>query len=154
MVGDSSVEEAVEAMKLGAWGYVVKPVSLRQIALVVDRALERRNLATSMKYLQRQVVEKYRSENIIGNSIEMLNVLKLVDTASASDEAVMITGDSGTGKHLIGKTIHTAGARAGEHFRPAAGMPPGRRIRYSGVASAELPRVPCPPGCGAVSVHR
>lgn len=116
MTGYSTIETAIEAMKLGAWSYVVKPISLQQLLLIINRALENRQLVASLRHLRAQVTEEYRFENILVRSQEMLRALKLAEKASTTDSPVLITGESGTGKQLIGMTIHTTSARGREPF--------------------------------------
>lgn len=118
MTGYGATETAVEAMKLGAWRYVVKPLSLQQLVLIVNRALEKRQLVASVKHLREQVVEKYRFVNIIGDSEKMLRAVELANKASTIDSPILITGESGTGKQLIGKTIHTTRTCGREPFIP------------------------------------
>lgn len=114
--GYDSTEMAVEAMKLGARDYLVKPISLQQLVLVVNRALERKHLAASVKHLQEQSIEKYRFRNIVAGSEKMLYALELAQKASITDSPVLITGENGTGRDLIGKTIHCTSARRREPF--------------------------------------
>ena len=109
-------EEAAEAMKSGAWSYLVKPISLEQLKLTINRALEKRQLAASVKHLQEQAIEKYRFENIVAANEKMLHALELAEQASRDSSPVLITGENGTGKHLIGKTIHTTSLRRREPF--------------------------------------
>ncbi len=109
-------EEAVEAMKSGVWSYLVKPISLEQLKLTINRALEERQLAATMKHLQEQAIEKYRFENIVAANERMLHALELAERASRDNSPVLITGESGTGKRLIGKTIHTTSLRRQEPF--------------------------------------
>lgn len=116
MTDHNVTEEAAEAMKSGVWSYLVKPISLEQLNLTVNRALERRQLAATMKHLQEQAVEKYRFENIVAANEKMLHALELAEQASKSNIPVLITGENGTGKHLIGKTIHTSSLRRREPF--------------------------------------
>lgn len=116
MTDCSVTEEAAEAMKSGVWSYLVKPISLEQLKLTINRALEKRQLAATMKHLQEQAIEKYRFENIVAANEKMLHALELAEQASKSNIPVLITGESGTGKHLIGKTIHTTSLRRQEPF--------------------------------------
>jgi DNA-binding NtrC family response regulator len=116
MTDHSITEEAAEAMKSGAWSYLVKPISLEQLKLTINRALEKRQLAATMKHLQEQAIEKYRLENIVAANEKMLRALELAEKASRDNSPVLIIGESGTGKHLIGKTIHTTSLRRREPF--------------------------------------
>ena len=116
MTDHSITEEAAEAMKSGVWSYLVKPISLEQLNLTINRALEKRQLAATMKHLQEKAIEKYRFENIVAANEKMLHALELAEQASRDNMPVLITGERGTGKHLIGKTIHTTSLRRREPF--------------------------------------
>ncbi len=116
MTDHNITEEVAEAMKSGVWSYLVKPISLEQLKLTIDRALERKQLAATMKRLQEQAIEKYRFENIVGANEGMLRSLELAEQASKSNIPVLITGENGTGKRLIGKTIHNTSLRRREPF--------------------------------------
>jgi DNA-binding NtrC family response regulator len=116
MTDHNVTEEAAEAMKSGVWSYLVKPISLEQLNLTINRALEKRQLAATMKHLQEQAIEKYRFENIVAANKEMLHALELAEQASKSNIPVLVIGENGTGKHLIGKTIHTTSLRRQEPF--------------------------------------
>lgn len=109
---------ALEAMELGAWGYVMKPISLQQLSLSIDRALEKKRLAASAKNLRRQVMDKYTFKNVVADSEEMRQAVKLAKEALATHDPVLITGESGTGKQLFANIIHTASARRREPFIP------------------------------------
>lgn len=106
ITGYGTVENAVEAMKKGAYDYLAKPFQLVEISLVVKQALERRRLREENAYLKIQLKEKYRFENIIGNSKPMQEVFQLVETISGTNSTVLITGETGTGKELVAKAIH------------------------------------------------
>jgi DNA-binding NtrC family response regulator len=106
ITGYGTVESAVQAMKRGAYDYIAKPFQMVEISLVVKQALERRRLKEENAYLKTQLKEKYRFENIVGNSKPMQEVFRLVETISATNSTALITGETGTGKELIAKAIH------------------------------------------------
>lgn len=106
ITGYGTIESAVQAMKKGAYDYIAKPFQLVEISLVVKQALERRRLKEENAYLKTQLKEKYRFESIVGNSKPMQDVFQLVETISATNSTVLITGETGTGKELIAKAIH------------------------------------------------
>jgi len=114
MIDHGTTERAVEAIKLGVWDYIVRPPSLQRLSLIIDRVLEKRQLAVSLKHLQRQMMEKYAFGNIVANSEGMRYILETAIAASKSDDPVLITGEGGTGKRLIGNTIHTTSPRGRE----------------------------------------
>ena len=112
----SSVEMALQAMELGAWDYIVRPLSLQQLSLTIHRALERQQLAASARRLRKQIVEKYKFENLVAGSEKMLRAVELAKRASTANDPVLITGEDGTGKQLLASIIHAASARRREPF--------------------------------------
>jgi DNA-binding NtrC family response regulator len=106
MTAYGTVQNAVEAMKLGAFDYVMKPFSIDEIELVLKRAIEHRQLLLENRLLRSEVICKYRFDNIVGKSPQMQKIFELVETVAARKATVLITGESGTGKELIAKAIH------------------------------------------------
>ena len=101
-----SVESAVEAMKCGALDYLTKPVEQTDLLMTVARALETQQLREEVKRLRSSVSAKYGSENIIGQSPNLLSVPDVAGRAAQSDVTVLINGETGTGKELLAKAIH------------------------------------------------
>jgi DNA-binding NtrC family response regulator len=116
MTGLSQIQTAVRAMKLGAFDYLSKPFDPEELKLVVDRALERRQLMAQNRTLKSEVGSKYRFENIIGRSAAMQGVFRLVAQCAPSQCTVLITGESGTGKELIARAIHYNSLRKDQPF--------------------------------------
>jgi DNA-binding NtrC family response regulator len=112
----ASIDTAVRAMRLGAYDYISKPFQREEILLNINKVLEKRKLTADVKTLQRQVRDKYRFDNIVGNDKNMVDVLKLVETVANVDVPVLILGESGTGKELIAKAIHNSSNRKNKHF--------------------------------------
>lgn len=111
MTAYGTVQNAVEAMKLGAFEYVMKPFSTDEIELVLTRALEHRKLILENKLLRSEVIGKYSFENIIGKSPQMQKIFEWVEGVADTRATVLITGESGTGKELIAKAIHYHSSR-------------------------------------------
>ncbi len=116
MTAFSTVETGVEAMKLGAYDYIQKPFDKDEFLILVNKALERKELIREVEHLQNELREKYRFENIIGNSNPMMKVLSMVSKVAKTDSTVLITGDSGTGKELIAKATHLNSRRKNRAF--------------------------------------
>ena len=106
MTAYGTIENAVEAMKIGAFDYITKPFSVEEILLVVKRALELITLQIENRMMQSELEEKYGYRNTIGESPAMKKVFDLIETVSQSRSTVMITGKSGTGKELVARAIH------------------------------------------------
>jgi DNA-binding NtrC family response regulator len=116
MTAYSTVESGVEAIKLGAYDYIQKPFDKDELLLLIGKALEHKNLKHEVEQLQSELKEKYRFENIIGNSKEMLDVLGMVSKIAKTESTVLVSGDSGTGKELIAKAIHLNSRRKNRSF--------------------------------------
>ncbi len=111
MTAYGTVQNAVEAMKLGAFEYVMKPFSADEIELVIKRALDQKKLELENKLLRSEVMEKYGFDNIIGRTPQMQKIFELVEGVADARATVLITGESGTGKELIAKAIHYHSSR-------------------------------------------
>ncbi len=111
-----TIENAVEAMKKGAFDYITKPFNRDELRLTLDRALRMRRLERENAELRAEVTDRYRFENIIGSSERIRTVLDMAGRVAASDASVLMTGESGTGKELLAKGIHFNSPRAGGPF--------------------------------------
>src|SRR5687768_4464196 len=112
-----SVETAVEAMKLGAYHFANKPFNLDEVAAIVARALETTRLRREVKQLRDNEARPYSLRAIVGESEAMDSLRQLVAKVAASPAStVLLTGESGTGKDLVAKTIHYSSARASRAF--------------------------------------
>ncbi len=116
MTAYSSIESAVDAMKLGAYHYVNKPFNVDEMLILVDKALETTRLRREVKALRAQA-EAAVSQQIIGQSPAMTAVKALVEKVAASPTStVLLLGDSGTGKDLMARAIHNSSDRADDPF--------------------------------------
>lgn len=106
MTAYGTVENAVEAMRLGAFDYVMKPFSADAIELKLKRAFDQIRLKKENRDLHKVLEDKYRFGNIVGKSPQMQKIFELVEVVADSKATVLITGESGTGKELIAKAIH------------------------------------------------
>jgi DNA-binding NtrC family response regulator len=101
-----TIEDAVEALKLGAFDYITKPFALEEFNLITKRALEVKELRDENIRLKKNLYECFSFPNIIGDSEEMNKVYDLIDKVSKINSTVLILGESGTGKELVASTIH------------------------------------------------
>ena len=106
-----TIENAVEAMRRGAYSYLTKPFEYNDLLAEIKDCLGKSRLSKEVKNLRDQVKERYGFEHIVYKSEKMKKVLEQVSHASAVDSNVYIEGESGTGKELIAKTLHVASAR-------------------------------------------
>jgi len=112
----ASVENAVEAMHLGAYDYVSKPFNVDELKLRIRKALERKQLAEENDLLRRALQTSHRFSNIIGKSGAMQQVFQLIETIAPTTSTVLITGESGTGKELVARAIHFNSGRRDRPF--------------------------------------
>jgi DNA-binding NtrC family response regulator len=111
-----SLENAVQALKMGANDYFTKPWDNEKLLIEIERAIDRGRLAQENVQLKRAMRERYSFPNIVGKSERMHSILDLVAQVAASRSTIMITGETGTGKELIAKAIHSASPRADQMF--------------------------------------
>ena len=110
------VKTAVDAMKFGAYDYVVKPFVVEDILNVVNRSLEKHQLQRKVTYLKDELERFQPFEKIVGNDTKMKEIFDLISTIAESDGAVLIQGESGTGKELVARAIHKLGTRKEQPF--------------------------------------
>jgi DNA-binding NtrC family response regulator len=111
-----TIEKAVQAMKLGAFDFIEKPINPRVISLLVERALEKQTLILQNRDLRSRLEDKFHFKNIIGRSEKMVNIFELIQHIAPYDSSVLIIGESGTGKELIANAIHYNSPRASMPF--------------------------------------
>ena len=116
MTAYASVETAVEAMRKGAYDYLTKPFINDEIRVMLRRALNQRHLSRENRHLKRELRERYRFENIVGNSEAMEKVYRLIEKVSGISSNVLIVGETGTGKELVARAIHYNSERSDRPF--------------------------------------
>ncbi|HPL15926.1 MAG TPA: sigma-54 dependent transcriptional regulator [Spirochaetota bacterium] len=114
----ASVDTAVEAMKNGAEDYLVKPFSLDEIRIIINRVMEKRGILIDNALLREQLKEKYSFDNIVGNSEPMIEVYKMINKVKDTKATVLVNGETGTGKELIARALHYNGTRREKPFIP------------------------------------
>ncbi|MBS4033155.1 MAG: sigma-54-dependent Fis family transcriptional regulator [Ignavibacterium sp.] len=111
-----TVENAVIAMRLGAYDYISKPVDLDELDLLMEKIIETKNLKSEIQILRSQLQEKFKFDSFISNSPKMDEVLSVASRAAESKATILITGESGTGKEVLAKAIHFASSRMDKPF--------------------------------------
>jgi len=111
-----TIEDAVKAMKEGAYDYLTKPIDLDELDLLVKRMVERQQLLSENKMLKEQLSDKYKLTGIVAESRKMEEVLSIASRVAESKASVLLRGESGTGKELLAKAIHFASPRKDKPF--------------------------------------
>jgi DNA-binding NtrC family response regulator len=113
-----SIDTAIRAVKLGAFDYITKPFEIDHLLLAVEKALGERELRFEVARLRDEVERSYRFDNIIGRSPAMQEIFGMVRRLAGSSTSVLVTGDSGTGKELIARSLHFSSSRKNRPFVP------------------------------------
>ncbi len=117
LTGQATVESAIEAMKLGAYDYLTKPYRIGELSALVTAAAEKQQLKVDNHRLRAQIARSHHSlPEIVAESQQMKESLRLVHRVAPSDTSVMITGESGVGKELIAQAIHRLSLRSEKPF--------------------------------------
>ncbi len=117
LTGQATVESAIEAMKLGAYDYLTKPYRITELSALVSQAHEKQKLKIDNQRLRAQIERTSQNmPEIVAESPQMKEVLRLVQRVATSDTSVLVTGESGTGKELIAQALHRLSRRNGKTF--------------------------------------
>jgi DNA-binding NtrC family response regulator len=116
ITGYATVATAVEAMRQGAYFYVSKPYQIDEVRMLVNKALEKRDLRKEVRDLRERIQECANAPQIIGGSPKMEDLKKTIRQIASTDCNVVILGETGTGKELVARLIHHLSPRAGRRF--------------------------------------
>ncbi len=116
ITGYGTVESAVEAIRLGAFDFLTKPLIDEELEMAIQRALNQRKVLEENRTLKAQLDQRYGMENIIGHDHRMLKIYDLIDSVADTRATVLITGESGTGKSMIARAIHRRSGRRDKPF--------------------------------------
>jgi two-component system nitrogen regulation response regulator GlnG len=115
MTAQSTMQNAIEAMRRGAYDYITKPFDLDEVSILVKKALDVRHLSEEVDTLRAEVREKYEG-GLVGATSAMQEIYKTIGRVAESDATVLIHGESGTGKELVARAIHFHSKRSGRPF--------------------------------------
>ena len=116
LTGHGSIDTAIEAIRVGAFDYVVKPCPFDELQIRIERALESRSLKDRTRLLERGLSPPDLGSSFVGQSPEFRELLRLIERVAPSDSTVLITGETGTGKERVAKLIHSRSSRAQRPF--------------------------------------
>jgi len=116
ITGYGTIENAVEAVKMGAFEYLTKPIIDDEIRVTIQKALKQQVLLSENYLLRQQLGLRYGLDNIVGHDYKMLKIFDLVEAVADSRTTVLMTGESGTGKSLIARALHHRSPRAQKPF--------------------------------------
>ena len=116
MTAFGSVEKAVDAMRAGAESYLLKPLDVKSVVVVLEKALATRRLSREAAALRARVHERFRFPSIVGDSAELQAVFEVVKRAAPTRATVLILGESGTGKELVAQALHEESPRRDKPF--------------------------------------
>jgi len=112
----NEIQTAVQAIKLGAYEYIIKPFVVDEVLTVIQRALEKRSLVKEVTYLRNELERYHPFEKMVGNNHKMRKIFDLISTIAETDGTVLIQGESGTGKELVARAIHNRSLRSNHPF--------------------------------------
>lgn len=116
ITGYGTIESAVEAIKMGAYDYLTKPIVDDELRLTIERALKQQSLISENANLKSQLQRKYSLDNIISQNYKMAKIFDLVEAVADSRSTVLMTGASGTGKTILARAIHYRSGRRDKPF--------------------------------------
>lgn len=116
MTAYGTIENAVKAMRLGAYDYLSKPIDLEELELLLGKIIENKSLKSEVNFLRQQLQEKFKIDSFVSTSPKMQEVLSVAARAAESKATVLITGESGTGKEVLAKSIHYISTRKDKPF--------------------------------------
>ena len=118
VTGYASVESAIEALKLGGYDYLQKPINFERLRILIDRITEKKSLQKENILIKQRLKERFSYDKIVGKSSKMQELYNIIDRISSASPTVLIQGESGTGKELVANVIHQNSDRKDKPFIP------------------------------------
>ena len=118
VTGYASVESAIEALKLGGYDYLQKPINFERLKILIDRIAEKKRLQKENILIKQRLKERFSYDKIVGKSSKMQEIYNIIDRISLGSPTVLIQGESGTGKELVANVIHQNSDRRDKPFIP------------------------------------
>jgi DNA-binding NtrC family response regulator len=118
LTGHATVDTAVQALRLGAFDYLTKPCKWAELEVILNRVAERRDLSNRAQALETRLKAAEGAPILVGETLAMQSVRRLIETVAPTDAAVLILGETGTGKELVARNLHEKSHRASHSFIP------------------------------------
>ena len=118
VTGNATIESAVQALKLGSYDYLEKPIEFERLKALVSRLLEKQKLQDENRFIRQRLKERYKYDEMVGIGPKIQEIYNIIDRISMSDPTVLIQGESGTGKELVARIIHKNSNRKRKPFVP------------------------------------
>ncbi len=118
VTGFGTIESAIEALKLGSYDYLQKPIKLERLKILIDRIIEKKRLQKENILIKRRLKERYQYDELVGVSPKMQELYDVIDRIRINSPTVLIQGESGTGKEVVARVIHQNSDRTEKPFIP------------------------------------
>jgi DNA-binding NtrC family response regulator len=118
VTGYGTIESAIEALKLGGYDYLQKPINFERLKILIERIIEKRKLLLENIQIRQRLKDRFSFDQLIGKSPKMQQLYEIIDRISTSSPTVLIQGESGTGKELVANVIHQNSGRRDKPFIP------------------------------------
>jgi DNA-binding NtrC family response regulator len=118
VTGHASVESAIEALKLGGYDYIQKPINFERVKILIQRIAEKKRLQQENIQIKQRLKERFSYNGVVGKSPSMQEIYTVIDRISMGSPTVLIQGESGTGKELVANVIHQNSDRRDKPFIP------------------------------------
>ena len=118
VTGYGTIESAIEALKLGGYDYLQKPINFERLKILIERILEKRKLLLENIQIRQRLKDRFSFDQLVGKSPKMQQIYEIIDRISTGSPTVLIQGESGTGKELVANVIHQNSVRRDKPFIP------------------------------------
>ena len=118
VTGYGTIETAIEALKLGGYDYLQKPINFQRLKILIDRIIENKNLQLENIMIKQRLKDRFSFDQLVGKSPKMQQIYEVIDRISTGRPTVLIQGESGTGKELVANVIHQNSVRKDKPFIP------------------------------------
>jgi DNA-binding NtrC family response regulator len=118
VTGYGTIESAIEALKLGGYDYLQKPINFERLKILIERIIEKKKLQLENIMIKQRLKDRFSYDQLIGRSPKMQQIYEMIDRISTGSPTVLIQGESGTGKELVANVIHQNSIRRDKPFIP------------------------------------